>query len=145
MTGSDTSANALFCNMQKVTAESMGINPVLTVATNSSGGVAAKMISPQSIVVGTSSTGLTGREGDLFPLHPAAQPPVYLHRRPDRAGPGHIFPWMIPSAVAAASAAGVTEGGALILALTGALVLVLAFAAYRVNGYPATKEKTASL
>lgn len=66
ITGSDTSSNALFCNMQRVTAESMDINPVLTVATNSSGGCAGKMISPQSLVIGASSTGLTGKEGDLF-------------------------------------------------------------------------------
>lgn len=66
ITGSDTSSNALFCNLQRITAESMNLNPVLTVAANSSGGVAAKMISPQSIVVGTSSTGLTGKEGDLL-------------------------------------------------------------------------------
>ncbi len=66
ITGSDTSSNALFAKMQQVTAQSTGINPVLTVAADSSGGVMGKMISPQSIVVGTSSTGLTGREGDLF-------------------------------------------------------------------------------
>ncbi len=146
VTGSDTSSNALFCNMQKVTADSMGINPVLTVATNSSGGVAAKMISPQSIVVGTSSTGLTGREGDLFRFtlpHSILFTSIIALIALAQA---YIFPWMIPSAVAAASAAaGVTEGGALILAITGALVLVLAFAAYRVNSYPATREKTASL
>ncbi len=66
ITGSDTSSNALFSNIQSQTAHSLGINPVLTVAANSSGGVAAKMISPQSISVATASTKLTGQEGKLF-------------------------------------------------------------------------------
>ncbi|MGB9826351.1 MAG: L-lactate permease, partial [Desulfofundulus sp.] len=63
VTGSDTSSNALFCKMQQITAEQIGVNPVLTVAANSSGGVAGKMISPQTIAVGAASTGLVGREG----------------------------------------------------------------------------------
>lgn len=66
ITGSDTSSNALFSNIQSQTARTLGINPVLTVAANSSGGVAAKMISPQSIAVATAATKLTGREGKLF-------------------------------------------------------------------------------
>lgn len=66
LTGSDTSSNALFSGVQSQTATSLGINPVLTVASNSSGGVAAKMISPQSIAVAAASTKLTGREGELF-------------------------------------------------------------------------------
>lgn len=66
ITGSDTSSNALFSNIQSRTAESLGINPVLTVAANSSGGVAAKMISPQSIAVATAATKLSGQEGKLF-------------------------------------------------------------------------------
>ncbi|GAB6138509.1 L-lactate permease [Halanaerobaculum tunisiense] len=66
VTGSDTSANALFCNMQRITAEQIGINPVLTVTANTSGGVAAKMISPQSIAVASGSVDLVGKEGDLF-------------------------------------------------------------------------------
>ena len=66
LTGSDTSANALFGNLQAVTAEQVGVDPVLTVAANSSGGVTGKMISPQSIAVATAATGLVGKEGDLF-------------------------------------------------------------------------------
>ncbi len=66
VTGSDTSANALFCNMQRITAEQIGINPVLTVTANTSGGVAAKMISPQSIAVASGSVNLVGKESDLF-------------------------------------------------------------------------------
>jgi L-lactate permease len=68
LTGSDTSSNALFANLQKTTAGQLGLNPVLSVGSNSSGGVLGKMISPQNLAVGTSSTGLQGKEGDLFRL-----------------------------------------------------------------------------
>lgn len=66
ITGSDTSANALFGKLQVVTANQIGVDPVLTLAANSSGGVTAKMISPQSIAVATASVGLVGKESDLF-------------------------------------------------------------------------------
>jgi lactate permease len=66
ITGSDTSANLLFGNLQKVTATSVGMDPVLALAANSSGGVTAKMISPQSIAVACAAVGLAGKESDLF-------------------------------------------------------------------------------
>ncbi len=66
MTGSDTSSNALFGKLQEVTATQIGVDPVVTVATNSSGGVCGKMISPQSLSVATAATGLVGQEGDIF-------------------------------------------------------------------------------
>ncbi len=66
LTGSDTSSNLLFGGLQKITAQQIGVNPILTVAANSSGGVMGKMISPQSISVGTSATGLVGQEGKLY-------------------------------------------------------------------------------
>ena len=66
LTGSDTSSNALFCGMQRSTAEVVGMNPELAVAANSSGGVTGKMISPQSISVATAATNMVGQEGDLF-------------------------------------------------------------------------------
>jgi lactate permease len=66
LTGSDTSSNALFANLQKTTATQLGLSPALAVGANSSGGVLGKMISPQNLAVGTSSTGLAGKEGDLF-------------------------------------------------------------------------------
>jgi L-lactate permease len=68
LTGSDTSSNALFSNLQKVTAQQIGVSPNLTVGANSSGGVLGKMISPQNLAVGTSATGLQGKEGDLLRL-----------------------------------------------------------------------------
>jgi lactate permease len=66
LTGSDTSSNALFCKLQQTTATEIGIDPVITVSANASGGVTGKMISPQSIAVGAASVGLVGRESDLF-------------------------------------------------------------------------------
>jgi lactate permease len=66
ITGSDTSANLLFGNLQKITALSVGMDPVLAVAANSSGGVTGKMISPQSIAVACAAVGLAGKEADLF-------------------------------------------------------------------------------
>lgn len=66
ITGSDTAANALFGKLQQKTALSIGINPVVTVAANCSGGVVGKMISPQSIAVAAATTGMTGKESQLF-------------------------------------------------------------------------------
>lgn len=66
LTGSDTSSNALFGSLQRTTAEAVGVDPHLTVASNASGGVTGKMISPQSISVATAATGMIGQEGNLF-------------------------------------------------------------------------------
>lgn len=66
MTGSDTSTNALFGKLQAVTAEKIGIDPVITMSANTCGGVCGKMISPQSISVATGATGMVGRESEIF-------------------------------------------------------------------------------
>ena len=66
MTGSDASSNALFGKLQRASAEAIGIDPVITVSANASGGVVGKMISPQSIAVGAAAIGLVGKESDLF-------------------------------------------------------------------------------
>jgi lactate permease len=66
LTGSDTSSNFLFGNLQVATAQQLHINPILTAATNSSGAVAGKMISPQNIAVGVSTVGLVGHEGEVL-------------------------------------------------------------------------------
>ena len=63
LSGSDTSGNALFGNLQVVAANQLQLNPVLFAATNSSGGVMGKMISPQNIATGVSVTDLRGQEG----------------------------------------------------------------------------------
>ena len=67
LTGSDTSANALFGNLQVVTANALGLNPVLTASVNSAAGVMGKMISVQSIAVAVAATGMTAAdESKLF-------------------------------------------------------------------------------
>jgi L-lactate transport len=66
LTGSDTSSNALFCNLQATTADQIGVPSTLLVAANTTGGVTGKMISPQSIAVACAAVGLVGREADLF-------------------------------------------------------------------------------
>jgi len=66
LTGSDTSSNFLFGNLQVATAQQLNLNPILTAATNSSGAVAGKMISPQNIAIGVSTVGLVGREGEVL-------------------------------------------------------------------------------
>lgn len=66
LTGSDTSSNSLFGNLQTITGQQIGVDPVLLAGANSSGGVMGKMISPQSIAVGTAATGQVGNEGKLF-------------------------------------------------------------------------------
>ena len=66
LTGSDTSSCALFGGMQKDTAAAVGMSPELAVASNASGGVTAKMISPQSLSVATAATNMVGQEGNLF-------------------------------------------------------------------------------
>ncbi|MCY7799454.1 L-lactate permease [Bacillus licheniformis] len=96
ITGSDTSANLLFGSLQKVTAQSVGMEPVLSVAANSSGGVTGKMISPQSIAVACAAVGLAGKESDLlrftlkhslFLLFLVCLITFLQH---------HLFSWMIP-------------------------------------------------
>jgi lactate permease len=67
LTGSDTSANALFGNLQVITANQIGLNPVLTASVNAAAGVMGKMISLPSIAVACAATGLTSNdEGELF-------------------------------------------------------------------------------
>ncbi|HIE1650850.1 lactate permease LctP family transporter [Burkholderia cenocepacia] len=66
LTGSDTSSNALFCSLQQATAHQLGVPETLAVAANTTGGVTAKMISPQSIAVACAATGLVGKESELF-------------------------------------------------------------------------------
>jgi lactate permease len=66
LTGSDTSSNALFGNLQQITAQQSGLSPILTTAANSSGGVMAKMIDAQSIVVAGVATGQQRNEGEIL-------------------------------------------------------------------------------
>jgi L-lactate transport len=96
LTGSDTSSNALFCNLQATTAHQIGVSDTLLVAANTTGGVTGKMISPQSIAVACAAVGLVGREADLFrftikhSLMLAALVGIITTIQ------AYLLPWMIP-------------------------------------------------
>ncbi|WP_322050619.1 L-lactate permease [Paraburkholderia bannensis] len=66
LTGSDTSANALFGVLQTTTAQHTGLSPILLAAANSSGGVVGKAISPQNLAIAAVAVGMAGKEGNLF-------------------------------------------------------------------------------
>jgi lactate permease len=96
LTGSDTSSNVLFGNLQQITAEQLGISPLLAAAANSSGGVMGKMIDAQSIVVAGVATGQVGGEGEILRY-------VFWHSLALAAMVGvlvflqaYVFPWMVP-------------------------------------------------
>jgi lactate permease len=97
LTGSDTSANALFGSLQRITAEQLHLNPVLIVASNSTGGVMGKMIDAQSIVVAAVATDQSGGEGRILRF-------VFLHSLVLAGMVGlmtllqaYLLQWMIPS------------------------------------------------
>ncbi|BDU77871.1 L-lactate permease [Mesoterricola sediminis] len=66
LTGSDTSSNVLFGGLQKITAQQLGLNPIITAAANTTGGVMGKMIDAQSLVVASVATGQEGEEGTIL-------------------------------------------------------------------------------
>lgn len=66
ITGSDTSSNSLFGALQVAAAKDSGLDPLLLAASNSSGGVLGKMISPQNLAIGAAAVGMGGQEGELF-------------------------------------------------------------------------------
>jgi lactate permease len=97
LTGSDTSSNVLFGNLQKVSAQQLGLSPILTAAANSSGGVMGKMIDAQSIVVAGVATGQQGEEGNILRY-------VFFHSLALAVLVGiliflqaYVFPGMIPA------------------------------------------------
>ena len=66
VTGSDTSANALFANLQVTAANHLGLNPDLMLAANTTGGVVGKMISPQSLAIAATAVSMEGKESEIF-------------------------------------------------------------------------------
>jgi L-lactate transport len=96
LSGSDTSSNALFGNLQVVAARQLNLSPVLMAASNSSGAVMSKMISPQNVTTGVSTTTLVGKEGLIIRR-------TFLHSIVLTVllgllvmGQQYLFPWMIP-------------------------------------------------
>ncbi len=97
LTGSDTSSNALFGGLQKITAQQLHLSPILMCATNSAGGVMGKMIDAQSICIATAATNQVGNEGSIFRF-------VFWHSVALAAIVGiivmmyaYVFPQFIPS------------------------------------------------
>ncbi len=96
LTGTDAGSNALFGNLQKVTAEQLNLSPILMGAANSAGGVMGKMIDAQSIVVSSAATQQTGNEAAIFKA-------VFKHSIVLAAMVGaivmiyaYLMPWIIP-------------------------------------------------
>jgi lactate permease len=96
LTGSDTSSNVLFGSLQKITAQQLGLNPILITTANSTGGVMGKMIDAQSIVVSTAATNQQGQEGRILRF-------VFWHSIALAVIMGiivmlqaYVFPWMVP-------------------------------------------------
>lgn len=96
ITGSDTSANALFSKLQAATARSIGVDPVVTVGGNASGGVVGKMISPQSIAVAAGAGGLIGREAELFRFTVKHSFIMLFFVSLIILGQAYVFTWLIP-------------------------------------------------
>ncbi|MGH9311022.1 MAG: L-lactate permease [Vicinamibacterales bacterium] len=97
LTGSDTSSNVLFGSLQKITAQQLGLHPVLITTANYTGGVMGKMIDAQSIVVSTAATNQHGQEGRILRF-------VFWHSIALAAIMGiivmlqaYVFPWMVPT------------------------------------------------
>jgi len=97
LSGSDTSSNALFGPMQTVTAQQVGIEPALAGATNSSGGVMGKMISPQNLSVGASAIGQEGREPDIFRMTFKWSIVLTVAMGLLAMIQAYVIPWIIPS------------------------------------------------
>lgn len=96
LTGSDTSANALFGALQATTAQQIGVPEVLLVAANTSGGVTGKMISPQSIAIACAAVGLIGKESDLFRFTVKHSITFTVMIGIIITLQAYVFPWMIP-------------------------------------------------
>lgn len=128
ITGSDTSANALFGKLQATTATTIGVDPVVTVSANISGGVVGKMISPQSIAVAAAAGGLIGKESDLFRFTVKHSFYMLLFICCLVLAQAYVFKWMIPSYAtaknAAAAAPEMSTGYAYLLVLAAILLLL---------------------
>ena len=96
LSGSDTSGNALFGNLQVVAAKQLNLNPVLMAATNSSGGVMGKMISPQNIATGVAVTDLKGKEGVVLARTFKHSIILTVILGLLVMAQQYLFPWMIP-------------------------------------------------
>lgn len=142
ITGSDTSANALFGKLQAATATSIGVDPVVTVGANASGGVVGKMISPQSIAVAAAGGHLVGKESELFRFTVKHSFIMLLFICFIVLGQAYWYSWVIPTYhIVAANAAPAIQNfskGYLYLGLLAllllALILIIKFSAKKKTG-----------
>ena len=147
ITGSDTSANALFGKLQATTANSIGVDPVVTVGANVSGGVVGKMISPQSIAVAAAAGNLVGKESDLFRFTVKHSFIMLIFISIVVLLQAYAFHAFIPSyqllaaKTVTSSTPDLTEGYAYLLSLAGVVTLI-ALAVFLLNR---TKVKQADL
>jgi lactate permease len=131
LTGSDTSSNALFGKLQAASAENIGLDPVLTVGANASGGVTGKMISPQSIAIGAAAVGLVGKESELFRFTVKHSFIMLFAISIITCIQAYVTPWVIPvyekmSEATAGSISDVDTGINYLLILGGILVILFA-------------------
>jgi lactate permease len=129
LTGSDTSSNALFCKLQSTTADTLGVDPVVTVSANASGGVTGKMISPQSIAIGAAAVGLVGKESDLFRFTVKHSFIMLFVICVLTCLQAYVMPWIIPSyektgIAAAADVQHVSQGFKYLAILAVALIMM---------------------
>jgi lactate permease len=96
LTGSNTSANALFGNLQKLTAQGMGLSDILMASAGSAGASAGKMISPQSIVIAATAVGLAGKEGLIMRQTIKYTIPYVILLAAMTWGFAFVFPWLVP-------------------------------------------------
>jgi lactate permease len=131
ITGSDTSANALFGKLQAATATSIGVDPVVTVAANVSGGVVGKMISPQSIAVAAAAGHLVGKESELFRFTVKHSFIMLVFICFIVFAQAYLFSWVIPeydmlTAAAAASIPDLLKGYTYLFVLIAVLIALAA-------------------
>ena len=149
ITGSDTSANALFGKLQAATATSIGVDPVVTVGANVSGGVVGKMISPQSIAVAAAAGHLVGRESELFRFTVKHSFIMLLFICIIVLGQAYWFSWVIPNyQMLVANAAVVSNDftkGYIYLAVLVVLLIALAAAILLMTRKKISKNKIPTL
>lgn len=144
ITGSDTSANALFGKLQAATAKSIGVDPVITVSANVSGGVIGKMISPQSIAVAAAAGGLVGKESDLFRFTVKHSFIMLLFICFLVLAQAYLLKWLIPVhggiAAKTTTATGNNFEGYIYLMVLAAILAALAFFIFSVRQKPSATD-----
>lgn len=142
ITGSDTSSNALFSRLQATTASSIGVNPVVTVSANISGGVIGKMISPSSIAVAAAAGNLVGKESSLFKYTFKHSFILLFVMSLVVAAQAYLIHWIVPPQISSASADHLPDAngqiGYIYLLLLAAVIVIFVLTVF----YVGKKNKT---